>query len=292
MHLIDNAVHIKTLVAKKENPQGPEDFQQIKQIIHTAPIGRAGRKHCIVANAKAIMKEGFEQEKIIRDMKKEITTLKRWAKDVESLKIPTEQLKTFEPLAEGIDTLKREVIRDALVMVKEFMGALELVYEEEQKLKNIVVTKISLLNVLESAKPVMEEFQSGSGLSDEDVAFCNDYWFYLITLQQLVDRVQEVQRDITLFSDKVSIGIELMSFDVKFTEDSIPKDLEVIKIEVRNLLQGLIMTEDVNAFRTGSHLRHAMKAYAWRLEMKGSVVEVDSVAARNRARIIGILRGL
>jgi len=52
----------------------------------------------------------------------------------------------------------------------------------------------------------------------------------------------------------VSIGIELMSFDVKFTEDSIPKDLEVIKIKVRNLLQGLIMTEDVNAFKIESHL--------------------------------------
>lgn len=41
-----------------------------------------------------------------------------------------------------------------------------------------------------------------------------------------------------------------MSFDVKFTEDSIPKDLEVIKTEVKNLLQGLI----INAFRIGNHL--------------------------------------
>lgn len=67
------------------------------------------------------------------------------------------------------------------------------------------------------------------GLSDENVAFCNNYWFYLITLQQLVGRVQEVQRDVTILSNKVSTGIELMSFNVKFTEDSISKDLEVIK---------------------------------------------------------------
>lgn len=99
--------------------------------------------------------------------------------------------------------LKREVIGDVLVMVK----TLELVYEEKQKLKNIVVTRISLLKVLESAKPVMEEFQLGLGLSDEDVAFCNDYWFYLITLQQFAGRVQEVQRDVTILSDKVSTGI-------------------------------------------------------------------------------------
>lgn len=78
-----------------------------------------------------ITKEGFEHEKMIRDMKKEITTLKCRVKEVESLKIPTERFKTFEPLVKGIDTLKREVIRDALVMVKEFMGTLELVYEEE-----------------------------------------------------------------------------------------------------------------------------------------------------------------
>lgn len=95
---------------------------------------------------------------MIREMKKKITTLKRRVKEVESLKVPTERLKTFEPLVEGIDRLKREVIRDVLVIVKEFMGALELVYEEEKKLKNIVVTRINLLKVLESAKPVMEEF--------------------------------------------------------------------------------------------------------------------------------------
>lgn len=114
-------------------------------------------------------------------MKKEITALKRRVKEVKSLKIPTKRLKTFEPLVERIDTLKREVIKDVLVMVKEFMGALELVYEE-QKLKNIVVTRINLLRVLESAKLVMEEFQSRPSLLDEDVAFCNNYWFYLITL--------------------------------------------------------------------------------------------------------------
>ena len=104
-------------------------------------------------------------------MKKEIIALKRRVKEVESLKVPTKRLKTFEPLVKGIDTLKREVIRDVLVMVKEFMGTLELVYEEEKKLKNIVVTRISLLKVLESAKPMMKEFQSRPSLSDEDVAF-------------------------------------------------------------------------------------------------------------------------
>lgn len=55
--------------------------------------------------------------------------------------------------------------------------------------------------------------------------------------------------------DKVSTGIAMMSFDVKFIKDCIRKDLEVIKIKFRNLLQGLIMIEDINLFRIGSHLR-------------------------------------
>lgn len=118
--MIDNVVHIKNLIAEKENPWGPEDFRQIDQIINTTPIGRADRKHAIVSNVEAIIKEGFEQEKLIRELKKEITTLKRWVKEVESLKVPTKRLKTFEPLVEGIGELKREVIRNVLVMVSVF----------------------------------------------------------------------------------------------------------------------------------------------------------------------------
>lgn len=60
VHMTDNAVRIKTLIAEKENPQGLKDFRQINQIIHKAPTRRANRKHAIVANAKAITKEGFE----------------------------------------------------------------------------------------------------------------------------------------------------------------------------------------------------------------------------------------
>lgn len=63
VHMTDNEVHIKTLIAKKEDPQGPEDFRQVNQVIHTGPISRAGRKHAIISNATAITKEGFEQDR-------------------------------------------------------------------------------------------------------------------------------------------------------------------------------------------------------------------------------------
>lgn len=132
--------------------------------------------------------------------------------------------------------VKKEVIEDVLAMVLEFMDALERVFVEEWKLKNIVTTWVSLLRRLESAKPVIEEFQMDPDLSDDGVLFCNDYWFYLNTIQQIVVRFQEVRGDVTTLSDKVSISLELMSFDVRFMEDSIPKDIELEKIEVKNLL--------------------------------------------------------
>lgn len=164
--------------------------------------------------------------------------------------------------------------------------------DEEQKLKNIVTMRVNLLRMFELAKMVIEEFQMGPDLSDDDVVFCNDYWVYLNTIQQIVDRFQEVKGDVTTLSDKVSTNLKLMSFDVKFVEDSIPRDIELVKTEVRNLLQGLIQTEDINSFKTSSHLRHMLKAHVWKLEMQGIVVEVDNVVARNKAKVVGMLRGL
>lgn len=121
-------------------------------------------------------------------MKKENIDLKRRIKEVESIKVPTERLKTFEPLVEGMGEVKREVIEEVLAMVSEFMDALEQVFNEEQKLKNIVTMRVSLLRMLEFAKSVIEEFHMHPDLSDDDLVFCNDYWFYLNSIQQIVVR--------------------------------------------------------------------------------------------------------
>jgi len=150
VHMTNNVVHIKTLMAEKENPQGPENFRQVNQVINTGPISRVDKKHAIISNAKAITKEGFEQEKEIKILKKENATLKRRLKEIESIKVPIERLKRVEPLIEGIDEVKQEVIDDVLVMVTQFTEALEQVSIEEQKLRDIMTTRINLLRILES----------------------------------------------------------------------------------------------------------------------------------------------
>lgn len=76
-----------------------------------------GRKHAIISNTKAIMKDGLEKDKEIRSLKKEVAILKRTMKDIESIKVHIERLKKFEHLMEGIDQVKQEVIDDVLEMV-------------------------------------------------------------------------------------------------------------------------------------------------------------------------------
>lgn len=69
VHMTRNVVHIKTIVVDKDNPQHPEDLRQINQIIHTGPIGMAGRKHPIISNTEAIAKDGLLKEKEIESQK-------------------------------------------------------------------------------------------------------------------------------------------------------------------------------------------------------------------------------
>lgn len=264
----------------------------MNQVIHTEPIGRAGRKHAIISNAEAITKEGFEQDREIRSLRKEVATLKRRMKELESIKVPTERLKRCEPLLEGMDEVKREVIDEALAMVTQFMNSLAHVSHEEQRLKHIVTTRISLLKRLESRRPIIEEFKVTQETSDEDVLFCSNYWFYLDTIRQIATQFQEVQKDIVDLGEKVTTSLELMRYEVKFLEDSVPSKPESVLAEVRNLLKGLIQTEDVNTYRTRGHLRHMLRAHAWKLEMREIVVEVVTVIGRNRSKVAGMLRGL
>ena len=69
VHMIDNAIHIKTLVATKDNPQNPGDLKQTNQIIHTGPIGVVGRNHVIMSNTDALTKEVLEKEKEYKALK-------------------------------------------------------------------------------------------------------------------------------------------------------------------------------------------------------------------------------
>lgn len=234
-----------------------------------------GMKHTIISNTEAITKEGLEKDKEIRSLKKENIALKRKIKDIESVKMPIERLKKFEPLMEGMDEVKQEVINNVLMMVTQFMDALEQVSIEKQKLKDIVTTKINLVRVLESQRPVIEEFQMTWDISYEDAIFGNDYWFYLNNIQQIAIQFQEVKKDVTSLNDKVNTSLELMSFEVKFLEDTIPKKTDLVLTKAKNLLQSLIQIEDVNTFKAGNHLKHMLRAHAWKLELQRVVVKVN-----------------
>lgn len=72
VHMTDNAIHIKTIIANKDNPQRPRDLKQINQIINTGSIGMASRKHAIVSNIEAIAKDGLLKETKIKSLKKEL----------------------------------------------------------------------------------------------------------------------------------------------------------------------------------------------------------------------------
>lgn len=118
-------------------------------------------------------------------------------------------------------------------------------------------------------------------ISDEDVIFCNDYWFYLDTIQQIATRFQEVKKDVVALSNKVSTSLELMSFEVTFLGNTIPRKTELVLTEARNLLQSLIQIQDVNTFKIGSDLRHMLKAHAWKLEIQG-ITSLDHSIFRNQ----------
>lgn len=72
LHLTDNTVHIKTIIADKDNPQRPRDLKQINQIINIGPIGVAGGKHAIISNTEAVAKDELLKEKEIKSLKKEL----------------------------------------------------------------------------------------------------------------------------------------------------------------------------------------------------------------------------
>lgn len=84
-----------------------------------------------------------------------------------------------------------------------------------------------------------------------------------------------------------------MNFEVKFLEkDTAIKKVDLVVTEVKHLLQSIIMTKDINTYQLGSHLRHMLRAHAWKIKMQGIVVDVDCVVPRNKAKTSKMLRGL
>lgn len=65
-----------------------------------------GRKHAIISNTKAIAKDGLLKDKEIKNLKKELAAQRKLTRELESTKVPTEELRKVKPLKEGMIAVK------------------------------------------------------------------------------------------------------------------------------------------------------------------------------------------
>lgn len=80
-----------------------------------------------------------------------------------------------------------------------------------------------------------------------------------------------------------------MDFGLKFLEDTSIREAKLIVVEVRHLLQSLVMTEDINSYQIGSYLRHMLRVHSWKIEIQRMVTKVEH---QNKAKISKMTCGL
>ena len=115
------------------------------------------------------------KDKEIKGLKKELAAQRKLTKELESAKVPTEELWKIKPLKEGMIVVKQKHIDQVLVAVQQFIGALERVAFEEQKLKYIIVERTSFLRILDSRRPMIMQFEMIRNRRPEDIKFCEEY---------------------------------------------------------------------------------------------------------------------
>lgn len=83
-------------------------------------------------------------------------------------------------------------------------------------------------------------------------------------------RFQEMSKKVTKINNKANSSLEQMEYEVKFLEeDTTIKEIDLVVVEVRHLLQSSLITKVINAYQTGSHARHMLKAHAGRSRCRG-----------------------
>jgi len=128
------------------------------------------------------------KDKEIKGLKEELATQKKLTKELESVKVPIEELRKIKPLTEGMIAVKQKHIDEVLAVVQQFIGALERVAFEEQKLKDIIVERTSFLRVLDSRQHMIMQFEMTQNRRPEDMKFYEEYWFYLGVVNQITTR--------------------------------------------------------------------------------------------------------
>ena len=99
-------------------------------------------------------------------------------------------------------------------------------------------------------------------------------------INQVLTHFQETKKEVALINDKANSCIEQMNFQVQFLEEDYTiREANVVVTKVAHLLHSLIITEDVNSYQSGSHLRYMLRAHTWKTEMQRLIDKVgDNVA--------------
>lgn len=108
----ENLVHIKTMYIDKNNPQGEGDLEEVTRVIETRPIGIVRRKHVIIANINAIVKDGLQKEKEIKGLKNELAAQKKLMKEIEMARMTSKDIRRQILLNEGLSIVKGELSQE------------------------------------------------------------------------------------------------------------------------------------------------------------------------------------
>jgi len=112
-------------------------------------------------------------------------------------------------------------------------------------------------------------------------------------VNQIDTRFQEVHKEVEVLNNKANTNLEQREFQVKFIDDDATiRDKDLVMAEVRHFLHSLIITDDVNTYQTGSHLRHILRAHTWKNDMQRVIEEVGRCVAGNGPKTLEMLRGL
>ena len=224
-------------------------------------------------------------------MKKELAQ-KRLTREIEMARMTLNELRKQLPLKEGLVAIKEKLIDEVIEVVARFVEALQKVSKEEEKVKGFLTYRVEFLGRSKEQRPVITRSQPATMDSQENANFCREYWFHMGWLRQSRSQYQDLSKELLKVKDKVHARMEAMSYVVKFLEeDSVIREASEVATKVKHLIRGLLLTEDMNAYRTESHAKHMM-VYTWQLEMERTNRKVDDFLERNREARSEIVYGL
>lgn len=181
------------------------------------------KKHMIILNIEENAKDGLLKEKEIKSLKKKLASQRRLNRELESAKEPIEEHWNVKPLKEGMMEIKQEVMDEVLVVVRQFIEALNKILSEEDQSKYIIIERVRLHKILDTCKPMI------------------------------------LKKEVIMINDRACSCIEQMDLQVQLLEENTTIwEVDEVVVEVKHLLHSLMMIEDVNSYQSEIHLRRIL----------------------------------